>query len=1117
MLLLPLLFACAQDAPLPFLGDCADYPKGTYEYGQIGIGTCLAGPTDLQFTDTEDGRPVLLVANSNPYQNFTGGSLLAIPWDEVDLDASKNVVSDLDVGAVGLPSFSGGLGLSGELAVVASRLSEDARVRQHWDTVNLVDISDPLRPVLSDRGQSGGAWVRVQSDPNDVEVDPASGYAFVANRTTHSVSILDTSEEAVRVVQPWPQHVLTGASFDDADGSGSKAEFGTLGIIDQDFLVDERWSMDWIDGTWRLWLPTVDGLFRQTSTGDGTWRESAIGTELLGDPLTELTDPHFDVAGRMYFVADNVLLSASSADAVGLWSYDRVALLTPSAAGWDSDGISGPGILRTEDGVELFYAGQRDGVWGIGRAFSPEGVSFAKEDGPVFTVGDGLVTGERVDQPFPMVDPATGEVAVYMSYFDGSAWSVLRMRSDDLVTWRVDEEPVFSIDGEDVAAPAIVAADGDWRMWYSRRGADGLWALAAARSDDGLRWEDLGVVQPLDEVVALDEDPPRAAIQGLPELRFRIEGENLGPLFDPVTPGQGFASAEYGFFATVLAGQLLQPGDAGPDSAGGIRVDSVDPDAGLAWLSLRSAGGTWRVGVATLDDNGVPEAELGAVFEGTGDFDRDGASSPVVVWDGDQYRMYYAGHRGSRTSIGLATSPDGRTWTRQGRVLARGSDWDRAGLEPGSAQVLADGRIRLWFSGSDGDLWRVGSAVTSDGASFTRESATSRGYVFPPGRPGEWDDSGVRHPMVRAGTNEEGLAGDHLWYAGFDGDLWRVGYAFRPSGEEAFDRWEDPIEGTAEPVSNALGTPYAVDGVQRPVLYADDAGFRGFLAGMDGAVSRVGALYAEGGPRLHKGYQLPTPGDSLSFTTERGDPDAVAIPLDTRVDSLPTTFEGLTALSVDTERGFLYAASKLRPYLIVLDIRDDSSGDFQDLNYLDVEAVLPIANASGGFGFRQVVPIPGSERIYALHHDPETILMMDVSGLVDDEYGDFLYDTVQGWLPSSRGVARDEGADTLTDVGPSALVPHPDGQRLFVANFNANSLTVYDLSLGVHGTLVREVDNLGEYPTAMVLSPDNNHLLVANYAGVVEPSGATHSTIAVIDVDPESPTYLEVTTWITND
>jgi DNA-binding beta-propeller fold protein YncE len=142
---------------------------------------------------------------------------------------------------------------------------------------------------------------------------------------------------------------------------------------------------------------------------------------------------------------------------------------------------------------------------------------------------------------------------------------------------------------------------------------------------------------------------------------------------------------------------------------------------------------------------------------------------------------------------------------------------------------------------------------------------------------------------------------------------------------------------------------------------------------------------------------------------------------------------------------------------------------------------------------------------------------MDVSGLVDDEYGDFLYDTVQGWLPSSRGVARDEGADTLTDVGPSALVPHPDGQRLFVANYNANSLTVYDLSLGVHGTLVREVDNLGEYPTAMVLSPDNNHLLVANYAGVVESSGATHSTIAVVDVDPESPTYLEVTTWITND
>lgn len=1117
LLIALLLFACSQDAPLPWVGDCAEYPKGVYDYGQIGIGSCLSGPTDLRFTDTEDGEPVLLVANSNPYQNFRGGSLLAIPWSSVDLGIEKNLVHELDAGSVNLPSFAGGFDMQGELGIIASRLSEDARVRQHWDDVWLVDLSDPLNPTLSTRGQGGGATVRVQSDPNDVVVDATSGYAFVANRTTHSLSILDTSEDEVQVVKPWPKHVLTGASFDDADGSGSTAEFGTLGVIDAEWLVDERWSLDWIDGTWRLWVPAADGLFRQTSVGDGVWRESAIGVELPGDPLTELKDPSYDVFGRMYFMTDGVLQSASVSDAVGLWSRDRLSLLTPTGGTWDADGISGPGALRTADGVFLFYAGQRGDTVGIGMAFSPDGIAFTKEDDPVLTVGDGIVSGERVDQPFPIVDPATGETTIFYSHFDGVTWSVWRARSDDLVTWTVDESPVLAVDGEDIAAPAITAVDGDWRMWFSRRGADGQWRLGAARSDDGRRWDDLGVIQDLDPELALAEDVPRVAIQGLPELRFRVEGENVGSLYDPVFAGTAFGAAEYGWSATVLAGYLLTAGDAGPESDGGIRVGSVDPDEGMAWLGMRSAGGVWRIGVATLEDDGTLTPDQGAVLEGTGGFDRDGVSNPVVVKVGDVFHMYYAGHRGRKVSIGLATSDDGVSWTRQGRILNAGSDWDRAGVEPASAQVLADGRVRLWFAGNDGDLWRVGSAISASGESFTKESASSRGYVFPPGRPGDWDDSGVRHPMVISGTDDAGVAGDHIWYSGFDGDLWRVGYAFRPAGDELFDRWEDPIDGTPEPVAGAEGTPFALGGIEGPVFYDDgQGGYLGFIAGTEGAVSRVGALSAGDAPRVHKGYSLPTPGDALTFSTERGDPRALAIPLDTRVENLPVTFEGLTALSVDHERGFLYAASKLRSYFYVIDIRDDSAGDFKDLNYLDVEAVIPVNNASGGFGFRQIMAVPGTQRLYALHHDPESIFVMDISNLEDNAYGEFLYDTTQGWLTAPRGVARDQGADTLTDVGPSAMTVHPDGQRIFIANFNANSLTVYDLTLGTHGQLVRELDNIGENPSALLLTPDGRHALVANYAGQVDSSGHTNASIAVIDIDRDSPSYLEVLTWITN-
>ena len=54
------------------------YPDSQYEFGQIGIGTCIAGPNNLRFMgEGEDTR--LLVTNANPYLTFDGGSLFSIP------------------------------------------------------------------------------------------------------------------------------------------------------------------------------------------------------------------------------------------------------------------------------------------------------------------------------------------------------------------------------------------------------------------------------------------------------------------------------------------------------------------------------------------------------------------------------------------------------------------------------------------------------------------------------------------------------------------------------------------------------------------------------------------------------------------------------------------------------------------------------------------------------------------------------------------------------------------------------------------------------------------------------------------------------------------------------
>jgi len=1120
-----ILGACKQPAPLPFVGDCAVYPDGVYEFGEIGIGTCLSGSTELMFTDDADGEPVLLVTNANTYQNFTGGSLLAIPWSGIDLSVTRNEVHNTGAAAVGLPDFAGGLGVRGDLAMVAVRLSEGARVRQHWDDVWLVDLTDPLAPKLASRGTNGGNTVKVQSDPNDVEVDPTSGYTYVANRTTHSVSILDGSGDTVSVVRPWPEAVMTAAEFDDADNSGSRAALTDMEVLEDSFVSDDNWSLDWISGTWRVWSEADGGVLRVQDVGDHDWTPTAIGLEMTFaeaySTIDRVADPEFTVLGTMYFASDGAIRAARSiGNAAGFWRYMGFALLTPSETGWDDGELGGPGVLAEDGGITLFYDATSTDLTtarSIGSAWSPDGLAFERGESPVLEPELDWEAGGIAD-PAPVLDPENGELIVYYSAFDGTAWRIGRASSFDRLNWTRELLPILDGDGDDVAAPVVSASVGRWRMVYSKRSLDtGLWETWEAESADGLSWTEVGLVTELDEVVATQSEPPGAALSGLAENRFRAYGEYAGNLAVPIVPGVSFLAANYGWVARPVSGFLVDAGDAGAESEGGVRVSSFDKDAGLAWLSIQSAGNVPRVGIATIDDDLQLDVEAGAIFSGSSGFDRDGADMPVVQWFNGEYHMFYRAHRGRSTSIGHATSPDGRSWTRQGRVIAPGNDWDRRRVEPGGIEVLADGRLRLWFAGTDGELWRIGSATTSDGTTFSRETASSRGYVFPPGVPGDWDDSGVRHPFAMRGVDDEGRSGTHLWYSGFDGATWRGGYAFRPDETDLFERAEDEVTGIARPVLLAGGGQFSTDGALRPVLAESDVGWHGFYGGRTSSTDRVGGISGASPDALHRVLAMPTVGDALTFSTERGDPDALAIPLDlTLPNGIALSGLGLTGLTVDSERGWLYAASKLTSYFYIIDIRDDSSGTFRDLNYLDVEAIVSIPSGAIDAGFRKIVADPSGDRLYALQDDPEAIVVVDISGIEDNGGAELVSDVAVGFLPARRGMARDEGVFTLTDVGPSSMVLHPDGYRMFVANYNGNSVSVYDLDIGTWGQQVGEVGMVGEGPSGMVLTPDGKHLVVANLAGEVSNEGLAQSTLAVIDVDETSPTYLEVRTWVTN-
>ena len=60
-----------------------------------------------------------------------------------------------------------------------------------------------------------------------------------------------------------------------------------------------------------------------------------------------------------------------------------------------------------------------------------------------------------------------------------------------------------------------------------------------------------------------------------------------------------------------------------------------------------------------------------------------------------------------------------------------------------------------------------------------------------------------------------------------------------------------------------------------------------------------------------------------------------------------------------------------------------------------------------------------------------------------------------------------------------------------------------------------QTDGVGENPYALRFSPDGSILAVANYAGEVE-EAHTASSIALLDGDPTSPTFLQAKTWLVN-
>jgi predicted GH43/DUF377 family glycosyl hydrolase len=211
----------------------------------------------------------------------------------------------------------------------------------------------------------------------------------------------------------------------------------------------------------------------------------------------------------------------------------------------------------------------------------------------------------------------------------------------------------------------------------------------------------------------------------------------------------------------------------------------------------------WDIGHATSPDGVtwvMDPANPVLVRGAAGEWDDHAAAFAAVIHDGSQFRMWYTGGDGEVGRVGYATSPDGSTWTKHpgNPVMDVGASgaFDDLGVWPG--EVLFDGsRYRMWYTGAHGTIssdwdWRIGYAESDDGLSWIRHPA-------PVLEPAGWEGTIVYAPAVLFDG-----ARYHMWYTAGGVD---IGYAVSPDGIQWVRYFANPVVGNGMAHPAVLGDP----------------------------------------------------------------------------------------------------------------------------------------------------------------------------------------------------------------------------------------------------------------------------------------------------------------------
>jgi len=134
-------------------------------------------------------------------------------------------------------------------------------------------------------------------------------------------------------------------------------------------------------------------------------------------------------------------------------------------------------------------------------------------------------------------------------------------------------------------------------------------------------------------------------------------------------------------------------------------------------------------------DNASWSAATQVLTAGGAGFDSSGVSHPSVIKDGVAYVMYFTGDSSGTLSIGRATSATaGGAFTGDAQVLSTGAagNFDSAAVKDPVVVKVASGDYRMLYTGVDAEgIERVGLATSANGSTWTKQGVVLNPSMTP--------------------------------------------------------------------------------------------------------------------------------------------------------------------------------------------------------------------------------------------------------------------------------------------------------------------------------------------------------------------------------------------------